>query len=714
MTVLPVRLAIKCLSCLPAAPLCADLQETQPPDMKPLLLLSLLGCLATIASCITSVKWCVTSGQEKAKCDALSAVAPVFSCVQRSGTRDCLTAIKAGEADAITLDGGDIYTAGLDDLMLHPIIAEQYGTSAETCYYAVAVVKKGTEFKLGDLRGKKTCHTGVGKSAGWNIPIGTLLDKGYITWGGSDDGSLEDAVAGFFQSSCAPGATSPKLCELCRGNCEKSDSNPYYNYHGAFQCLKDGTGEVAFVKHLTVPVEERSDYELLCTDDTRKPLDQYEICNLAKVPGHAVVTRSDDKELGDFIWKSLDSVKGFDLFSSGPYGGKNLMFKDSTTRLMPLPPNVDYTMYLGPKYLDSVRSIKRVRTPSTTTDTIKWCVVGDSEEAKCDRWRSDSFLLDSTKFDCIKGISSEDCLKKIMHKEADAVAVDGGQVYTAGKCGLVPAMVEQYDEGQCGTGGVPGSSYYAVAVVKQGSVRTWSDLKGKRSCHTGLGRTAGWNVPMGLIYRETQDCDFSAYFSSSCAPGAEPSSSLCAQCIGDSNSLSKCKPSAEERYYGYAGAFRCLAEGSGDVAFVKHTIVGENTDGHGPDWAQRLKSSEYELICPGKGPVPVSDFLGCHLAKVPAHAVVTRPEIRTKVVSFLKHQQTNFGSSTSADKFQMFGTEYGSNHLFKSSTKCLKETGQDYATFLGEEYMAVMSSLRTCKESTSDLEQLCTYNLCQS
>lgn len=32
-------------------------------------------------------------------------------------------------------------------------------------------------------------------------------------------------------------------------------------------------------------------------------------------------------------------------------------------------------------------------------------------------------------------------------KEADAMAVDGGQVYTAGKCGLIPAMVEQYDEG---------------------------------------------------------------------------------------------------------------------------------------------------------------------------------------------------------------------------------------------------------------------------
>lgn len=64
--------------------------------------------------------------------------------------------------------------------------------ASETCYYAVAVVKKGTTFGIRDLQGKKTCHTGLGKSAGWNIPIGTLVSMNILPWGGIDDKPVEE------------------------------------------------------------------------------------------------------------------------------------------------------------------------------------------------------------------------------------------------------------------------------------------------------------------------------------------------------------------------------------------------------------------------------------------------------------------------------------------------------------------------------------------
>lgn len=45
----------------------------------------------------------------------------------------------------------------------------------QTSHYAVAMVEKGSDVQLKQLQGKKSCHTGLGWSAGWYIPIRTLL-----------------------------------------------------------------------------------------------------------------------------------------------------------------------------------------------------------------------------------------------------------------------------------------------------------------------------------------------------------------------------------------------------------------------------------------------------------------------------------------------------------------------------------------------------------
>jgi len=71
------------------------------------------------------------------------------------------------------------------------------------------------------------------------------------------------------------------LCALCPEEC-KADGN-YSNYDGAFRCMDDGVGDVAFVKHTTVRDNAAmpTDYQYLCKDGKR--MGRYSIFTLATV-----------------------------------------------------------------------------------------------------------------------------------------------------------------------------------------------------------------------------------------------------------------------------------------------------------------------------------------------------------------------------------------------------------------------------------------------
>lgn len=88
-----------------------------------------------------------------------------------------------------------------------PIVGEQYGEYGVK-YYGVAVVKKtNTDFNLKELKGKKSCHTGVRRTAGWNVPVGYLLRTKIMPKVPCDGGDNYDlkAASKFFNESCAPG-----------------------------------------------------------------------------------------------------------------------------------------------------------------------------------------------------------------------------------------------------------------------------------------------------------------------------------------------------------------------------------------------------------------------------------------------------------------------------------------------------------------------------
>lgn len=65
--------------------------------------------------------------------------------------------------------------------------------------------------------------------------------------------------------------------------------------------------------------------------------------------------------------------------------------------------------------------------------------------------------------------------------------------------------------------------------------------------------------------------------------------------------------------------------------------------GKGQDWAKDIRADEFELICPHSPDrtFKYTEYEACHLARVPAHAVVTREDVRSDVVAVLKSAQVS-------------------------------------------------------------------------
>jgi Transferrin len=109
---------------------------------------------------------------------------------------------------------------------LKPVATEVYPRTQDTASYAVAVVKTNSGInRLEDLRNKRSCHTGFGRTVGWNFPVFALSERQLIY---PERCRFGKAVGQFFQQSCVPGAKefindvfrdNPiSLCGLCRGN----------------------------------------------------------------------------------------------------------------------------------------------------------------------------------------------------------------------------------------------------------------------------------------------------------------------------------------------------------------------------------------------------------------------------------------------------------------------------------------------------------------
>lgn len=184
--------------------------------------------------------------------------------------------------------------------------------------------------------------------------------------------------------------------------------------------------------------------------------------------------------------------------------------------------------------------------------------------------------------------TTQECLESIKKGEADLVNVEAGLAYVAF---LNYSMKAIANEVYCDQA----KSYLAAAVVNRKVCEDKEgigllDFKGKRSCHGGYSTAAGWNYPITHIKRlsdsiKLNDREIAAsFFSKVCAPSEFEGFGICNGC-GDENGLCP----AKSLYFGHSGAFRCLVEGMGDIAFVKEdTALLYSMEGpHNQTWSTK-------------------------------------------------------------------------------------------------------------------------------
>ncbi|KDR17893.1 melanotransferrin isoform X2 [Zootermopsis nevadensis] len=712
------------------------------------------------------IVWCTISSEEQRKClnfaqaverdwNLFGTAAMRLDCKQGFNKEDCMTYLDEEKAHITSLDAGEVFVAGRYHSLI-PIMQEVYSGNQRS-YYAVAVIRKGTlpdVQTLHDLRGKKACFAGVGTLAGWVIPVYKLMQKG-----GMDvidcNNHVKSAIK-YFGPSCAVnslidkynpiGDNSDKLCKLCIGKIPGdwcSSADPYFGFEGAFRCLVE-TGEIAFLKHTTVDEMtsnrfdfsgvSKLDFELLCQDGSRKPVDEYQSCYWDIVPTHAVVTTSAKstelrKSYQRFLKKAIDMYgtvnrtftqnfqndsfssvpvmpyESFNLFESAPRYGlhHNLLFQDVAITLSPLSESQQtYAGYLG-KSLNTILGVRHCPVNKMTL-----CVTSDPELEKCVKMRTAlKAQLLKPEMVCHKGHSQINCMQAISNGIADVAVFDAGDVYTAGlKYDLIPFISEVYNLGE--------PEYYAVAVAKEEDPDTeLTYLKGKYTCHTGINTGAGWIVPLAFLisngWIRSYGCNSvraaAEYFTKSCVPGAlsseyntgVPYDNMCDLCHGISYRY--CRRDASEDYYGYTGAFRCLVEGGGQVAFLKHTTVMENTDGKRKEWwARNTLTDDYELLCPDGTRAAMQEYEKCNLGKIKANAIVARggngyneTELNAFINLFIYAQQ--FYGRKDQDDFS-FGMFYSpppySDLIFQDAAQQLQvidSAHRSYGSYLGKDFL---------------------------
>lgn len=105
-----------------------------------------------------------------------------IECVAGRDRVECLDMVERRIADFMAADPEDLYLAFKqknEDFTVFADIRTKEEMRAEFRYEAIILIRKNSSINsLGDLRGKKACHTGYGRNVGYKIPLTKLQNAG--------------------------------------------------------------------------------------------------------------------------------------------------------------------------------------------------------------------------------------------------------------------------------------------------------------------------------------------------------------------------------------------------------------------------------------------------------------------------------------------------------------------------------------------------------
>lgn len=602
----------------------------------------------------------------------------------------CIEKIVKGEADFMPLEPEEIYVANRfqpDGFIIISEIRSEEFAERDFRYEPVAVIRNSAGISsVKDLKGKRSCHTGYGRNAGWKVPFSHLMDKGELPPFCDEINAPTpekdlNAVSQYFGAACAPGAwvpekeidkklkeTYPKLCELCKDPkaCAKDDN--YSNYDGALRCLTENGGDVAWTKMDAVekffklkdstPKEIVKEYSLLCWDGSSMPITSPNPCSWAKRPWKAVVASSrlggnpsQVKDLQDQLttFRTIAQEQGKLTNIVPEWNSAVLEFQKISDVEFNYEPHRAKTVTPS-IYLSQRNFTVTIEKPSCATKkTVKFCVRSEVEKQKCTALRMAAMgqrILPG--FTCVLGEGSRDCTDKVAKGEADVVVLSAKEADRAQRNMKLVSILSEVEETDVDKRDQSAPYRYAVAVVRtevagdfHGNI---SSLRGKRSCHGSVRSVAGWNAPLTVLRRAGEltgpicglTIELSRYFNNqSCVPGAmDPElrmpwlpKSLCSLCAGDGDVPGK--PETAETLCQdsdserYHGDLGALRCLQDGVADVAFLDhVGLHSKTIGSELEPSL--NRMKLLCPNGSITELQRFSTCNWGRVSSQKVLAR------------------------------------------------------------------------------------------